>query len=65
LKNNSQSIEQDQAIGEIANAEQAAKSGDGPRAIKHLKNAGQWVLNVSTNLGTNIATELIKKSMGL
>ena len=65
LKNESNTIEQDQAIGEIANAEQAAKSGDGPAAIKHLRNVGKWVLDVSTNLGTNIATELIKKSMGL
>ncbi len=65
LKNESKTIEQDQAIGEIADAEQAAKAGDGPTAVKHLKNVGKWVLDVSTNLGTNIATELIKKSMGL
>ncbi len=65
LKNKSYTIEQDQAVGEIADAEKAAKSGDGPGAIKHLKSAGKWVLDVSTNLGTNIATELIKKSMGL
>jgi uncharacterized protein YjbI with pentapeptide repeats len=65
LKNKSYTIEQDQAVGEIADAEKAAKSGDGPGAIKHLKSAGKWVLDVSTNLGTNIATELLKKSMGL
>lgn len=65
LKDKSYTIEQDQAVGEIADAEQAAKAGDGPGAIKHLKSAGKWVLDVSTNLGTNIATELIKKSMGL
>jgi hypothetical protein len=65
LKNKSHSIEQDQAVGKIADAEQAAKSGDGADVIRHLKSAGKWVLDVSTNLGTNIATELIKKSMGL
>ncbi len=65
LKNRSQTIEQDQAVGEIANAEQAVQAGDGPGAIKYLKTAGKWVLDVSTNLGTNIASELIKKSMGL
>ena len=65
LKAKSSTIEQDQAIGKIADAEQAAKSGDGTDVIKHLKSAGKWVLGVSTNLGTNIVTELIKKSMGL
>ena len=65
LKDKSHSIEQDQAVGKIADAEQAAKSGDGASVIRHLKSAGKWVLDVSTNLGTNIATELIKKSMGL
>ncbi|MDP8227058.1 MAG: pentapeptide repeat-containing protein [Candidatus Celaenobacter polaris] len=65
LKAKSRTIEQDQAVGKIADAEQAAKIGDGTGVIKHLKSAGKWVLDVSTNLGTNIATELIKKSMGL
>ena len=65
LKTKSHSIEQDQAVGKIADAEQAAKAGDGANVIKHLKNVGKWALDVSTNLGTNIATELIKKSMGL
>lgn len=65
LKAKSHTIEQDQAVGKIADAEQAAKSGDGPGVIKHLKGIGKWVLEVSTNLGTNIVTELIKKSMGL
>lgn len=65
LKTKSHTIEQDQAVGEIADAEQAAKLGNGPSVIKHLKSAGKWVLDVSTNLGTNIATELLKKSMGL
>jgi hypothetical protein len=52
-------------VAKIADAEQAAKSGDGVDIIRHLKRVGKWVLDVSTNLGTNIATELIKKSMGL
>jgi len=65
LKTKSRTIEQDQAVGKIADAEQAAKKGDGPGVIKHLKTVGKWVLDVSTSLGTNIATELVKKSMGL
>ena len=36
--------EQDIAVSEIAKAEQAAKSGDGPRALDHLKSAGKWAL---------------------
>lgn len=65
LKTKSRTVEQDQAVGKIADAEKAVLLEDGPTVIKHLKKAGKWVLDVSTNLGTNIATELIKKSMGL
>jgi uncharacterized protein YjbI with pentapeptide repeats len=65
LKTKSATIEQDEAIGEIAKAEQAIKSGKGSDVIKHLRKSGKWVLDTSTTLGTNIVTELIKKSIGL
>ena len=53
------------AAGEVAAAETAAKEGNGVKMLHHLRKAGKWTLDVSTNLGTNIATEIIKKSMGL
>lgn len=55
--------EQDIAVSEIAKAEQAAKSGDGPKALQHLKSAGKWAFDVATKIGTSLAVEAIKKTM--
>ena len=46
-------------------AEKSAKLKDGKAVVEHLKRAGEWALGVSTTLGTNIATDLIKKSLGM
>ncbi len=56
--------EQDIAVSEIARAEQAAKSGNGAKALGHLRSAGKWALDVATKIGTSLAVEAIKKSMG-
>ena len=56
--------EQDIAVSEIAKAEQAAKSGNGSKTLEHLKSAGKWAFNIATKIGTNLAVEAIKKSMG-
>lgn len=53
------------SVGEIASAEIAAKEGSGPKMLEHLKNAGKWTLDIATNIGSTIAAEVIKKSMGL
>lgn len=55
--------EQDIAISEIAKAEQAAKSGNGPKVLEHLKSAGKWALDVATKIGTSLTVEVIKKSL--
>lgn len=56
--------EQDIAVSEIAKAEQSAKSGDGSKTLEHLKSAGKWALDTATKIGTSLAVEAIKKSMG-
>lgn len=56
--------EQDIAVSEIAQAEQAAKMGDGSKTIQHIKSAGKWALDVATKIGSNVAVEVIKKSLG-
>jgi hypothetical protein len=53
------------AIGEIAAAETAAASGDGPKALEHLKRAGSWVWDVSTKVGIGVATAAAKSALGL
>ncbi len=53
------------ALGEVAAAEKAAKSGDGPTALQHLKQAGAWVWEVATKVGTGIAIAAAKNALGL
>jgi hypothetical protein len=57
--------EQDIAVSEVAKAEQAAKSGDGSKTLQHLRSAGKWALDTATKIGTSLAVEVIKKSMGV
>lgn len=64
MKKESVEPEHDIAVSEIAQAEQSAKSGDGSRTLEHLKSAGKWALDIATKIGSNLAVEAIKKSMG-
>ena len=59
------SAEHGMSLGQVAAAEAAASKGDGPTVIKHLKGAGQWALDVATKLGLAIASEALKKSLGM
>lgn len=56
--------EHDIAVSEVARAEQAAKGGDGSKTLEHLKSAGKWALDIATKIGTSLAVEAIKASMG-
>jgi small GTP-binding protein len=59
------SLEADVAAGEIAKAEKAAKEGDGPRVIKHLKAAGRWAFDFATSVGSSLVAEVMKKYTGM
>jgi hypothetical protein len=48
--------EHDVAVGQIAAAEIAAR---------RLKNASKWAVDVATKIGVNVASEAMKKSMGM
>lgn len=54
----------DKAVAEIGSAEEAAQKGEGPVVLQHLKNAGQWALDVATKIGVSVASEALKKSLG-
>jgi hypothetical protein len=56
--------EHDIAVSDIAKAEQAAKEGQTSVVVQHLKSAGTWALDVATKIGTSVAVEAIKRSMG-
>jgi uncharacterized protein YjbI with pentapeptide repeats len=53
------------AIGEVAKAEIAATEDDAPKAISHLKAAGQWTLDFAKSVGKDVVVTAIKKSMGM
>lgn len=57
--------EHDVAIGAIANAEVAAKEGDGAEAMSWLSKSGKWALDAATKIGVGVATAAIKTSLGV
>ena len=58
-------VEHDEAVAQIGKAQIEAKAGNGEKALAHLKSAGKWAFDTATKIGTSVAAEVIKKSMGL
>ena len=58
-------VDHDLAVGALASAEKAASSGDGPKALEFLRQAGQWVLEVAKTIGVPVATKALTAAMGL
>ncbi|MBI1333370.1 MAG: hypothetical protein GC165_10880 [Armatimonadetes bacterium] len=56
-------VEHDHAVAELASAEKATREGDAPTALGHLKNAGQWALEVAEKIGVPLVLEVLKKSI--
>lgn len=68
LRSRATEVEQDQAVGALATAEQAAGEGDRTalvNALKTLRKAGGWVLSVAKEIGVSLAAEVIKSSLGI
>jgi hypothetical protein len=57
--------EDDIALAEVANAEMAAQEGDGPRALSHLKRAGQRALRIAAAIGVPVAVKAIETAIGI
>jgi hypothetical protein len=53
------------AIIAVAEAEQAAKANNSSKVAQSLKGVGKWALDIATKIGTSLATEAIKESMGM
>ncbi len=64
LKGAAETPEQLQAVADVAAAEKAAKAGNGPKMLEYLKKGGAWALDAATKIGTSVAAEVIKKTMG-
>ena len=57
--------EEFRVIADVVEAIEAAEKGDNSRLTDRLKAAGQYALDVAKSIGTTVAAEAIKKSMGL
>ena len=65
LKAEAKDAEHDAAVGAVAQAETAAKAGDGPQAFQYLAKAGKWALDVATKIGTPLAIAALQKALGM
>ncbi len=57
--------EHDAAVVAVGDAAEAAKQGNGSEVLDHLKKAGKWALDVATKIGVSIASDALKKSLGM
>ena len=65
LRKRADSTEQDKAVAAVAEAEDEAKKSNGPGMLEKLAKAGKWALDVATEIGSKVAVEAIKASLGL
>ena len=65
MRRDSSEPEHDIAINEVAAAEAAARNGDGPSALEHLKKAGRWAWDVATKIGVSVVAAAVNAVAGL
>ena len=56
--------DEDVALGALANAEIAAKDGDGPGTLEHLRRAGKWIIDVARDIGVSVAVKALESAIG-
>ena len=65
LRAEAKTPEDDQIVADVGQAELAAKSGDGPKTMRHLRSAGRWAFGIATSIGAAVAAAAIKSAAGL
>jgi hypothetical protein len=65
LRRRAETVEHDRAIVAVGEAEDAARNGDGGKALGLLKTTGNWVLKTATEIGTTIAEKAIETAIGV
>jgi len=63
LRKKAQTTEEDLAVGSLAAAEQAAQKRDERALLQHLASAGKWAFDTAKEIGTTVATGVIKSAM--
>ena len=54
-----------EATVNVSKAAEAAKLGNGPKALEYLKAAGKWALDTATKIGTSVASNALTKAIGV
>jgi hypothetical protein len=65
LRERATETEHDRGIGLVADAEEAARRGDGPAVLERLRGAGSWVRDTATSIGAPVVTAALKAAFGL
>jgi hypothetical protein len=65
LRQQAQTVEEDSAVAAVAQAEVAAKEGQGPTTLEHLSKAGVWALDMAKTIGATVAAAAIRAALGL
>jgi hypothetical protein len=59
------SEDHDVEIGDLKEAEIAAKAGEQSKVLEYLKASGQWALDFATKLGVEVAKDVLTSTLGL
>jgi hypothetical protein len=65
MRSEAKEADDDLKVAAVAEAEKAAKGGNGPAALEALKSAGGWALDVAEKIGVGVAIAAIKTAMGI
>jgi len=64
-KTKATTLDHDLALGQLAEAEAAARADDGAGTVTALKKAGSWALGIAEKISVPVAVEAIKAATGL
>ena len=65
LSQNAHESERPDASVDVGRAEQAAREGDGPNALRYLGSAGKWAMEAAMRMGGDLGIAAAKAQMGL
>ena len=65
LKQEADGPAEEVAVEQLEGAQKAVSQNEHSRAMVYLKNAGVWTLDAAKSLALPIATEAIKKALGM
>ncbi len=59
------SAEQFESLTNVVHAQEAADKGNGEKTLEYLSKAGKWALEISRDIGVEVAATVLSKSLGL